>query len=94
VQQAECGIRQITKRGAYGTHAIAAATMTSEIRFAEEQEVRLRDRRRKVLLECDGESYDFRSVHVLSTRLVVREIEVIKLICPRCGAKHQSLLFA
>ena len=76
------------------THTIAAATAAREIRFAEEQEVGLCDRRRKVLLECDGESYDFRSLQVLSTRLVVREIEVIKFICPRCGAKHQSLLFA
>jgi hypothetical protein len=75
------------------THTIAAVTMASEIRFAEPQEVGLRDRRRKVLLECDGESYDFRSVQVLSTRFVVQEIEVIKFICPRCGAKHQSLLF-
>jgi hypothetical protein len=75
------------------THTIAATTVASEIRFAEQPEAGLRDRRRKVQLECDGESYDFRSVQVLSTRLVVHEIELIKFICPRCGAKHQSLLF-
>jgi hypothetical protein len=67
--------------------------MESTIRFVEEPVAGLADRRRKVWLECDGEPYDFRAVDVLGTRLVVHDIEVVRFICPRCGRKHQSLLF-
>lgn len=67
--------------------------MESEIRFVEEPVVGLADRRRKVWLECDGEPYDFRAVDVRGTRFLVHDIELVKFICPRCGRKHESLLF-
>jgi hypothetical protein len=67
--------------------------MESEIRFVEEPVTTLADRRRKVWLECDGEPHDFRAVDVLGTRFLVHDIEVVKFMCPRCGKKHQSLLF-
>jgi len=67
--------------------------MESEMCFVEEPVARLADRRRKVWLECDGEPYDFRAVDVLGTGSLVSDIEVVKFICPRCGGKHQSLLF-
>jgi hypothetical protein len=51
------------------------------------------DRRRKAWLECDGEPYDFRAVNVLDIGFLVHDIEVVKFICPRCGGRHQSLLF-
>lgn len=67
--------------------------MESEIRFVEEPVTTLADRRRKVWLECDGEPYDFRAVDVLGIRFLVHDIEAVKFMCPRCGRKHQSLLF-
>ena len=67
--------------------------MESEILFVEEPVAVLTDRRRKVWLECDSEPYDFRAVDVLGTRLLIRDIEVVKFTCPSCGRKHQSLLF-
>ena len=67
--------------------------MTTEIRFAEGSEARLTDRRWKLWLECDGEPYDFRAMHVLGTRFVVHGVAVVSFVCPRCGKKHQSLLF-
>ena len=67
--------------------------MESEIHFVEEPVAGLADRRRKVLLECDGESYDFRAVNVLDIGFLVHDIEVVKFLCPRCGGRHQSLLF-
>ena len=67
--------------------------MESEIHFVEEPVAGLADRRRKVLLECDGEPYDFRAVTVLDVGFLVHDIEVVKFICPRCGGRHQSLLF-
>lgn len=67
--------------------------MESSIRFVEQPVAGFADRRRRVWLECDGEPYDFRAVTVLGTRLLVHDIEVVKFICPRCGRKHQSLLF-
>ena len=68
-------------------------SVETEIRFVEEPVTRLADRRRKVLLECDGEPYDFRAVDVLETRFLVHDIEVVNFICPRCCKEHQSLLF-
>lgn len=73
--------------------ALVEATMESEIRFAEEPTARFVDRRRKVWIECNGEPFEFRSVHVLGIGFVVHDIDVVKFICPRCGKKHQSLLF-
>jgi len=67
--------------------------MESEIHFVEEAVARFADRRRRVLLECDGEPYDFRAVNVLDVGFLVQDIEVVKFICPRCGRRHQSLLF-
>ena len=67
--------------------------MESEIRFVEEPVAGFIDRRRKVWLECDGEPYDFRAVNVLDTGFLAHDIEVVKFICPRCGGRHQSLLF-
>jgi len=67
--------------------------MESEIRFVEEPVTTLADRRRKVWLECDGEPHDFRAVDVVGTRFLVHDIEVVKFRCPRCGKKHESLLF-
>jgi len=67
--------------------------MDSEIRFAEESRAEFVDRRRKVWLECNGEPYEFRSVHVVGVDFVVHDVDVVKFICPRCGKKHQSLLF-
>jgi hypothetical protein len=67
--------------------------METEIHFVEEPEAGLADRRRKVLLECDGEPYDFRAVNVLDVGFLVHDIEVVTFICPRCGGRHQSLLF-
>jgi hypothetical protein len=67
--------------------------MESEIHFVEEPVAGFIDRRRKVWLECDGEPYDFRAVTVLGIRFSVHDIEVVKFICPRCGGRHQSLLF-
>jgi hypothetical protein len=67
--------------------------MESVIRFVEEPVAGLADRRRKVWLECDGDPYDFRAVDVLGTRLLVHDISAGKFNCPRCGKKHQSLLF-
>lgn len=67
--------------------------MATEIRFAEGSETRLADRRRKLWLECDGEPYDFRAVRILGTRLMVHDVVLVSFVCPRCGKKHQSLLF-
>ena len=67
--------------------------METEIHFVEEPVAGLADRRRKVLLECDGEPYDFRAVNVLDVGFLVHDIEAVKFICPRCGGRHQSLLF-
>ena len=67
--------------------------MSTEIRFVEEPVAALADRRRKVWLECDGDPYDFRAVDVLGTRFLVHGVAAIKFICPRCGRKHESLLF-
>ena len=67
--------------------------MESEIHFVEEPVAGFIDRRRKVWLECDGEPYDFRAVNVLDVGFLVHDIEVVKFICPRCGGRHQSLLF-
>jgi len=67
--------------------------MESAIRFVEQAVAGLADRRRKVWLECDGEPYDFRAVNVLDTGFLVHDIEVVKFICPRCGGRHESLLF-
>ena len=67
--------------------------MAPEIRFVGGSEVQLADRRRKLWLECDGEPYDFRDVHVLGTRFVMHEIALVSFVCPRCGSIHQSLLF-
>jgi hypothetical protein len=67
--------------------------MESEIHFVEQPVAGFVDRRRKVWLECDGEPYDFRAVNVLDIGFSVHDIEVVKFICPRCGGRHQSLLF-
>jgi hypothetical protein len=67
--------------------------MESAIRYVEAPVGGFADRRRKVWLECDGEPYDFRAVNVLETRFSVHDIEVVKFICPRCGGRHESLLF-
>ena len=67
--------------------------MDSTVRFVEEPVSRLADRRRKVWLECNGEPYDFRAVDILGMDSLVHDIAVVKFICPRCGKKHQSLLF-
>ena len=67
--------------------------MGDEIHFVEEQQAGFVDRRRKVWLECDGEPYDFRAVDAVGIGSLVRDIAVVKFICPRCGKKHQSLLF-
>ena len=67
--------------------------MGDEIHFVEEQQAGFVDRRRKVWLECDGEPYDFRAVDVVGTGSLVQDIVVVKFVCPRCGGKHQSLLF-
>ena len=68
--------------------------MKADIRFVEERGPHLADRRRKVWLECDGEPYDYRSVVVLRTEFLIRDVELVKYICPHCGGKHQSLLFS
>jgi hypothetical protein len=51
------------------------------------------DRRAKVWLECNGEPYDHRSVHVLATGQLAHEIPLVRFVCPRCGRQHQSLIF-
>jgi len=68
--------------------------VSGEINFVEEPESKLVDRRRKVWLECDGEPRDFRSVVVLRTDFLVRDVERVKFLCPHCGKGHQSLLFS
>jgi len=68
--------------------------METAIRFAEQSGSILHDRRRKVWLECDGEPYDYRSVVVLRTEWLIRDIELVQFLCPRCSGKHQSLLFS
>jgi hypothetical protein len=67
--------------------------MDTEVRFVEESEVQFVDRRRKVWFECDSEPHDFRAVRVLGTRHEVHGIALASFACPRCGKKHQSLLF-
>jgi len=67
--------------------------MGTEVRFVEAPDVPFADRRRKVWLECDSEPYDFRAVDVLGVRHVVHGLALVGFICPRCGKKHQSLLF-
>lgn len=67
--------------------------MDNEVGFVEEPEVQFVDRRRKVWLECDGEPYDFRGLQVLRTRHAVHGVAPVSFVCPRCGKKHQSLLF-
>lgn len=67
--------------------------LDTEIHFAEQSDVQLVDRRRKVWFECDGEPHDFRALQVLRTRHVVHGIVRVSFLCPRCGKKHQSLLF-
>lgn len=67
--------------------------MELEIRFAEEPQTRFVDRRRKVWLECDGEPYDFRAVHVLGIYRVLGDGAVVDFICPHCSKEHRSLLF-
>jgi hypothetical protein len=78
----------------YGLQEFQKVRMDTEIRFAEESEARLVDRRRKVWLECDGEPYDFRAVRVRGTDFLVRDIALVRFVCPRCGKNHQSLLFS
>jgi hypothetical protein len=68
--------------------------MENEIHFVEEVVAGFIDRRRKVWLECDGEPHDFRAVNVLDIGFLVHDIEVVRFLCPRCGGRHQSLLFA
>ena len=67
--------------------------MESAIRFIEAPAVEFVDRRRKVWLECTGEPYDFRAVDILDSDVLVHDIGVVWFVCPRCGGKHQSLLF-
>jgi len=68
--------------------------MESVIRFVEERVAGLADRRRKVWFERNGSPYDFRAVDVLGARFVVHGIAAVRFNCPRCGKKHESLLFA
>ncbi len=68
--------------------------MDAQIRFVEQPQSELVDRRRKVWLECNGEPYDYRAVHLLGTGLVADDIVIVNFDCPRCGKPHQSLLFA
>ena len=65
----------------------------ADICYVEDPQPAFTDRRAKVSLECNGEPYDQRAVHVLGTSDVVHGIEFVQFVCPRCGAPHQSLLF-
>ena len=67
--------------------------METELRLVEGPADHYVDRRRKVWLECNGEPYDFRAVKVLDVGAVAQDIPILRFICPRCGKKHQSLLF-
>ena len=67
--------------------------MESNIKFADEPEVLLVDRRTKVWLECNGEPHDFRSVKVIGSRTIADDVELVVFTCPQCGKRHQSLRF-
>jgi len=67
--------------------------MDTEFHFVEEPEVQFADRRRKVWFECDSEPHDFRAVRALGARYETQGFALASFTCPRCGKKHQSLLF-
>jgi hypothetical protein len=65
-----------------------------DVCFAEEtRTVQFIDRRRKVLLSCNGEPHDFRFIRVLAVTVAAKDVEVVNFVCPRCHEEHESLLF-
>src|SRR5262249_41308331 len=49
--------------------------------------------RSKIWLECSGELVDAESAVAIGIREPVPGVELLRILCPRCGGQHESLRF-